>query len=224
MLGEPGELDPVHKQLPAFYFSNPTAVLSPLDDAPISPGCEMFDYELEVAAVIGVPGGNIPREDAISHIIGYTMYIDWSARDMQWADMQTRLGPGKGKDGATTLGPVLVTADEFESLRSGKGFDVNMSVAINGEPFSSNNWATINWGFDDVICYASRGTTLRSGDVLGSGTVGRGCLFEWSQLDPEGFRGWLKEGDVVTFTVDLIGSMSIRVAAADVRHLLSSGY
>lgn len=223
-LGTPGTVDPVHEKLPAFYLSNPTGVLAPSQDAPISPGCETFDYELEVAAVIGVPGGNIAREDAFKHIIGYTMYIDWSARDLQMVDMSTRLGPGKGKDGATTLGPVLVTADEFEPLRSGKGFDAKMSVAINGEPFSSNNWSTINWGFDDVVCYTSRGTTLRSGDVLGSGTVGRGCLFEWSKIDPDNFRGWLKEGDVVTFEVDLIGSMSIRVAAADVHHPLSSGY
>ena len=219
-----GEIDPLHHRFPAFYLSNHAAVLGPEDDAAISPGCEQFDYELEVAAVIGRPGTNIRPEDARDHIVGYTMYIDWSARDLQFEEMAVRLGPAKGKDGATTLGPVLVSADELEPLRKGKGFDVTMAVAINGEPVSTGNWSTIDWSFDDVVAYTSRGTHLVTGDVLGSGTVGRGCLFEHRALDPDGFRGWLQEGDVVTFEVDLIGRMDVRVAAPMPRHPLSSGH
>lgn len=219
-----GEVDPLHHEFPAFYLSNHAAVIGPEDDAAISPGCEQFDYELEVAAVIGRPGSNIRPEDAREHIVGYTTYIDWSARDLQFEEMSLRLGPAKGKDGATTLGPVLVSADELEPLRKDKGFDVAMSVAINGEPVSAGNWATIDWSFDDVVAYTSRGTHLVTGDVLGSGTVGRGCLFEHRALDPEGFRGWLQEGDVVTFEVDLIGRMDVRIAAPVTRHPLSSGH
>lgn len=219
-----GEIDPLHRQFPAFYLSNPLAVLGPSDEVPISPGCEAFDYEMEVAAVIGRAGGNIAPADAPQHIIGYTMYIDWSARDLQMEDMKSKLGPGKGKDGATTLGPMLVTADEFESLRSEKGFDISMSVSLNGRQISTGNWNSINWSFDDVIAYTSRGTRLTPGDVLGSGTVGKGCLFEQRQIDPENFPGWLKPGDVVTFEVDLIGRMDLRITEADLVHRLSSGY
>lgn len=218
------EFDDRHKQYPTFYFSNAQAVIGPQDDAAISPGCENFDYELEVAAVIGKPGTNIRPEDADQHIVGYTIYIDWSARDLQMDEMALRLGPAKGKDGATTLGPFLVTADEFEPFRKNKGFDRAMTVAINGEPFSSGNWSTIDWTFNDVVAYTSRGTTLASGDVLGSGTVGRGCLLEHYRLDPDGFRGWLKAGDEITFSVEGIGEMTQKVVPALERHPLSSGH
>ncbi|MEU6244015.1 fumarylacetoacetate hydrolase family protein [Streptomyces sp. NPDC047024] len=219
-----GSVDPLHHKFPAFYISNSAAVIGPSDPAPISPGCERFDYELEVAAVIGRPGSNIRTEDALDHIVGYTTYIDWSARDLQFEEMEVRLGPAKGKDGATTLGPVLVSADELEPLRSGKGFDVNMRVAIDGVPISAGNWSTIDWGFDDVVAYTSRGTHLQTGDVLGSGTVGKGCLYEQRALDPDNFRGWLREGEVVSFEVDLIGRMDVTVAAPLPWHPLSSGH
>lgn len=218
-----GTVDPLHSRFPAFYFSNHAAVIGPEDDVRVAPGSEQFDYELEVAAVIGRPGSNIAPHDASSHIVGYTMYIDWSARDLQVEEMAVHLGPAKGKDSATTLGPVLVSADELEPFRSGHGFDLTMSVSVDGQPISSGNWSTINWSFDDVVAYTSRGTHLRTGDVLGSGTVGGGCLVEQRALDPDGFRGWLREGEVVTFEVDHIGRMDIRVAAPFPRHPLSTG-
>lgn len=218
------DFDERHNRYPAFYFSNAQAVIGPQDDVAISPGCENFDYELEVAAVVGRPGSNIRPADAAEHIIGYTIYIDWSARDLQMDEMALRLGPAKGKDGATTLGPFLVTADELEPFRKNKGFDRAMTVKVNGEEVSSGNWSTIDWSFDDVVAYTSRGTTLASGDVLGSGTVGRGCLLEHYRLDPDGFRGWLKPGDRVTFTVEGIGEMTQTVVPALERHPLSSGH
>lgn len=219
-----GEIDPGHHKFPVFYVGNPMAIIGPSDVAHISPGCQMFDYELEVAAVVGKPGANIAPADAQQHIIGYTMYIDWSARDLQFEEMKLRLGPAKGKDGATTLGPVLVTADEFEAHRSGKGFDLAMSVAINGKPISKGNWSTINWSFNDVVAFTSRGTKLNAGDVLGSGTVGLGCLYEHFATNPDEFPGWLKPGDVVTFEVDLIGRMDLTVGEPEVLHPLSSGH
>ena len=121
------DIDKRHTSYPVFYFSNPASVVGPLDDVAVSPGCEQFDYELEVAAVIGKAGTNIAPQDAASHIAGYTIYCDWSARDLQMDEMTLGLGPAKGKDGATTLGPVLVTG-----RRKGKGFDLAMTVAING--------------------------------------------------------------------------------------------
>lgn len=219
-----GEIDARHNLYPAFYISNAAAVVGPHDDVPISPGCEKFDYELEVAAVIGKPGTNIAPSDANDHIIGYTMYCDWSARDLQMDEMQLGLGPAKGKDSATTLGPVLITADELEPLRSGKGFDLTMTATINGEQISKGNWSTIDWSFDDVVAYTSRGTTLRTGDVLGSGTVGRGCLYEHSLTAPDTFRGWLKPGDEVLLEVEKIGQLRQRVVPSLPMHRLSSGH
>lgn len=219
-----GSVDSLHHRFPTFYLSNHAAVLGPEEEARISPGCTEFDYELEIAAVIGRPGSNLAPEAAREHIVGYTTYIDWSARDLQMAEMSLRLGPAKGKDGATTLGPVLVTADEFEPYRRGKGFDIDMSVQINGESISKGNWSTINWSFDDIVAFTSRGTSLETGAVIGSGTVGRGCLLEHRSLDFDGFRGWLRAGDVVTFEVDLIGRMDVQVAPSLIKHPLSSGY
>ncbi|PRZ43361.1 2-keto-4-pentenoate hydratase/2-oxohepta-3-ene-1,7-dioic acid hydratase in catechol pathway [Antricoccus suffuscus] len=218
------DIDERHSRYPAFYFSNPAGVIGPYDEVAISPGCEQFDYELEIAAVIGTAGSNIRPQDAAAHIAGYTIYCDWSARDIQMDEMVVGLGPAKGKDGATTLGPVLVTADELEPFRKNKGFDLAMTVAINGQPFSAGNWSTIDWSFDDVVAYTSRGTHLVPGDVLGSGTVGRGCLLEHFRMDPDGFRGWLAPGDEVVLEVERIGQLRQKVVAAPERHPLSSGH
>lgn len=219
-----GDLHESHRQFPTFYFSNAAGVLGPQDDVAITPGSQWFDYELEVAVVIGTPATNVAPEEASSHIAGYTMYIDWSARDLQQNEMALRLGPAKGKDGATTIGPVLVTPDEMKQYASGLGFDATMTVDINGEQISSGNWSTINWSFDDVIAYTSRGTTLRTGDVIGSGTVGLGCLLEHYRRDGDGFRGWLQPGDVVTLEVEHIGRLQQRIVEGMPHHPLSSGY
>lgn len=182
-------VDQRHLEVPGFYFSNAAAVIGPHDDVAISPGSEMFDFELEVAAVIGTPGSSIPREKAEEHIAGYLIFCDWSARDLQIQERALQLGPAKGKDGANSLGPMLVTPDEIAHLRSGEGFDLAMTAHVNGELVSEGRWSTIDWGFADIIAYASRGTRLRPGDVIGSGTVASGCLFEHFALDPAGFRG-----------------------------------
>lgn len=215
-----GTVDPRHNLYPIFYFSNPASIIGPYDEVRISPGSERFDYELEVAAVIGQGGMNIRPEQAMDHVAGYTIYCDWSARDIQ----MDNLGPIKGKDGAITLGPVLVTPDEIEPLRAGKGFDLDMSVDINGELFTRGNWSSINWSFADVISYVARGTTLRPGDVIGSGTVGRGCLYEHWKSAPDNFRGWLKPGDQVTLEIERIGRLKQTVVAGLPKHPLSSGF
>ena len=129
----------------------------------------------------------------------------------------------KGKDGATTLGPVLVTRDEIEHRRKGKGFDLAMSVALNGIPFTEGNWSSIDWSFGDIVSYVSRGTRLVPGDVIGSGTVGWGCLLEHDISAPERFPGWLRPGDRVELEVELIGRLDHTIAPALPWHPLSSG-
>lgn len=216
--------DERNHQFPAFYFSNVAAVVGPHDDVPISPGCERFDYELEVCAVIGTPGSTIRLDDADSHIAGYMLLCDWSARDLQMNEMALRLGPAKGKDGANTLGPMLVTPDEIAGRRAGPSFDLAMTGYVNGELVSEGNWSTIDWGFADMITYMSRGTRLRPGDVIGSGTVPTGCLFEHFAMDPDGFRGWLQPGDEVRLVVEELGELRQRVVPGVKPEPLSSGF
>jgi 2-keto-4-pentenoate hydratase/2-oxohepta-3-ene-1,7-dioic acid hydratase in catechol pathway len=217
-------VDHRHLQFPPFYFSNTAAVIGPHDDVPVAPDSTMFDYELEIAAVIGTPGSTIPLGEAEEHIAGYMIWCDWSSRDLQVNEMPLRLGPAKGKDTANTLGPMLVTADEIEPFRSGAGFDLEMTGHVNGELVSRSNWRTVDWGFPDMITYASRGTTLRTGDVIGSGTVETGCLFEHYATDPDGFRGWLRPGDEVRLAVEQLGELRQRIVPGVPAERLSSGY
>lgn len=207
------ELAPIWSEQPSFYFSNPHATLGPSDPAPISPGCSMFDFELEVAAVIGVDGFNLHPDEAEAHIAGYTIFCDWSARDLQLAEMQFGLGPVKGKDTGTTLGPMLVTADELAPHRSGNGFDLAMRAWINDDLVTEGSLAQLDWSFPEMVAYASRGTHVRVGDVIGSGTVPLGCLLEHAMRDGEDFRGWLAPGDRVRIEVELLGSLDLEVAA-----------
>ncbi|WP_371547788.1 fumarylacetoacetate hydrolase family protein [Streptomyces sp. NBC_00554] len=197
-------------QAPTFYFSNPYAMIGAHDDVPVPPGCERFDFELEVAAVIGKSGRNLSPAQAREHIIGYTILNDWSARDLQGREMRVGLGPAKGKDSATTLGPWLVTADELEPHRTADGFlDLHLTVEVNGETVGQDSLADMAWTFEEMTAYASRGTWVRPGDVLGSGTCGNGgCLAElWGRhLVPE--PPPLAPGDTVTMTVQGIGSIS----------------
>ncbi|MDN5916013.1 MAG: fumarylacetoacetate hydrolase family protein [Pseudonocardia sp.] len=217
-------VDERHERYPPFYFSNVAAVIGPHDDVGVPPGCERFDYELEVAAVIGKPGSDIAPADAWGHIAGYTLLCDWSGRDLQIDEMALGLGPAKGKDSANTLGPMLVTADELEPHRNRRGISAAMTGYVNGDPVSAGNWDDVDWGFDDMIAYASRGTRLRPGDVIGSGTVPTGCLFEHYALDPDHFRGWLEPGDEVRLAVEHLGEIRHRIVEGRPAPALSSGY
>jgi 2-keto-4-pentenoate hydratase/2-oxohepta-3-ene-1,7-dioic acid hydratase in catechol pathway len=198
---------------PAFYFTNPYAVRGPHDDVPVPPGCGLFDLELEVAAVIGRTGTDLRPDEAESYIAGYTILNDWSARDLQFAEMEVRLGPTKGKDTATTLGPVLVTPDELEPWRSGTAYDLAMTVEINGELIGEDRWSSMAFSYGDMVAYASRGTEVRPGDVLGSGTCGGGCLAELWGRDGLGAHPPLQPDDVVTVSVERLGSLTTRITA-----------
>ncbi|OLT12747.1 hypothetical protein BJF78_23675 [Pseudonocardia sp. CNS-139] len=208
---------------PPFYFSNPAAAVGARADVAMAPDTEQFDFELEVAAVIGVEGSNVAVADAESHIFGYTIFCDWSARDIQMHERDL-FGPVKGKDTANGLGPFVVTADELAPFRSGRSFHLRMAAYVNDELVGEGCWDQIDWGFPDMIAYASRGTRVRPGDVIGSGTVPTGCLFEHFAMDPEGFRGWLQVGDEVRLVVEQLGEIRSRVTAPPAVQRLSTGY
>ncbi|BCL31051.1 fumarylacetoacetate hydrolase family protein [Streptomyces aurantiacus] len=195
---------------PTFYFTNPHAVFGPHDDIPVPPGTAALDFELEVAAVIGREGSDLTAEQAREHIVGYTVFNDWSARDLQSAEMRVGLGPCKGKDTATTLGPYLVTADELEPYRDGDGFlRLALTAEINGHVVGRDLLSNMSWTFEEMVTYASRGTRVVPGDVLGSGTCGNGgCLAELWGRRGEQSPPPLQPGDTVTLTVEGIGSVT----------------
>jgi fumarylacetoacetate (FAA) hydrolase len=170
-------------EIPVFYFSNPAAVYGPDDEIPYPQGTRELDYELELAAVIGAEG----------KIAGFTIMNDWSARDLQRAEMKVGLGPSKGKDFATSLGPVIVTVDEFD------GSSGEMVAHVNGEERSRGSVSDMHHSWAAIRDHAARNTRLLPGDILGSGTVGTGCILEL------GDGRWLDEGDVVELEVDGIG-------------------
>lgn len=207
--------NPLYYEQPVFYFSNPAAIQGPYDDARIAPGSSCYDYELEVAAVIGRGGSNISPDRAEDHVAGYTLFCDWSARDLQEDEMTFHIGPAKAKDTATSLGPYLVSPDELAPFKAEKGFDLAMSASVNGKQYSSGNWSSIYWSFSDLIAYASRGTTLVPGDVIGAGTVGTGCIVELSRVHGLDAYPYLVENDVVELTVAELGSIRATLTGAE---------
>jgi 2-keto-4-pentenoate hydratase/2-oxohepta-3-ene-1,7-dioic acid hydratase in catechol pathway len=200
-------VDPVWYKMPLFYFSNPAAVLGPRDNVAISPGSQQWDYELEIAAVVGRGGRDLDPATAESHIAGYLILCDWSARDIQAAEMLGMLGPAKGKDSATSLGPWLVTPDELGPRRAGHAYDLEMTASVNGRRWSTGNMSTIYWSFGQLLAYASRGTELRPGDIIGSGTVGTGCILELSRVHGSDAYPWLTPGDKVNLEVTGLGTI-----------------
>jgi fumarylacetoacetate (FAA) hydrolase len=188
---------------PVFYFTNPGNVFGPDDEIPYPGYTNELDYELEIAAVIGKPGRDITPEDAPKHIFGYTIFNDWSARDIQREEMKVGLGPGKGKDFASSLGPCIVTLDELSERATGRPgvYDLPMRARVNGKEMSRGNFQDIYWSFGDIVARASQAVTLMPGDVIGSGTVGTGCLLELTKAKGP----WLKPGDEVELEIDGIG-------------------
>ena len=201
---------------PTFYFTNPHAILGPDDEISFPSASQARDLELEVAVVVGKPGSSLSVDEAEQHVFGYTIMNDWSARDVQGREMQVGLGPAKGKDFGTTLGPWIVTADELEPYRDADGFlDLWCTIAVNGDEIGRDLLSGMGWTFETLIAYASRDSAVEAGDVLGSGTVGNGgCLAElWGRRgtqDPPP----LQLGDVVTLTVDGLGSLTNAVGVA----------
>ena len=207
------EMDPDWYELPVFYFTNACAVIGDGDDVAIPPGSSELDYELEVAAIIGRGGSNLSSDEAEGRIAGFTVMNDWSARDLQRREMKLSMGPVKGKDFATTLGPMFVTPDELADVRMDRAYDLAMTATVNGVEYSRASLADIYWSFGEMIAYASRGTRVQTGDVIGSGTCGTGCILELSLVHGSDEYPWLKPGDEVTLSVERLGSITNRVVA-----------
>ncbi|MFD1019222.1 fumarylacetoacetate hydrolase family protein [Thalassobacillus hwangdonensis] len=192
---------------PVFYFSNHLAIKGPQDTVDKPHSCEWLDYELEIACIIGKEGKDITVEEAEEHIFGYCILNDWSARDLQREEMKVGLGPAKGKDFATSIGPWLVTKDELEAYRIGDRFDLEMTASVNGELLSKGNYKDIHYTFAEMIARASEGVTLYPGEVIGSGTVGTGCILELgTDIHP-----WLKPGDEVELEITGLGQLNNKI-------------
>jgi 2-keto-4-pentenoate hydratase/2-oxohepta-3-ene-1,7-dioic acid hydratase in catechol pathway len=213
-------MDPDWYELPVFYFQNPAAIHPADAEVALPPGCAQFDYELEWAAVIGRDGANLTPEEAEDHIAGYVLLCDWSARDLQAREVRQGMGPVKGKDSATSLGPWLVTPDELAPRRVGNAFDLQMRASVNGRPYSKGNAGDLYWSFGQMISYASRGTRVVAGDVIGSGTVGTGCILELSTVHGADQYPWLQVGDEVTLEADLLGAITARITEPQPLHRL----
>jgi 2-keto-4-pentenoate hydratase/2-oxohepta-3-ene-1,7-dioic acid hydratase in catechol pathway len=205
------EMEPDWYELPIFYFTNPAAIVGPFDDVAVPPGSHQLDFELEVAAVVGRAGVDLGPDEAEGHIAGFCVMNDWSARDLQRREMKLSLGPAKGKDFATSLGPFLVTPDELEPHRAGRAFDLAMTASVNGREYSRASLAEIYWSFGEMLAYASRGTRVMPGDVVGSGTCGTGCILELSLVHGDEAYPWLQPGDEVALEVEQLGRMVNRV-------------
>jgi fumarylacetoacetate (FAA) hydrolase len=213
------EMIPEFDQYPIFYFTNHNSIQGPGNIICMPDHFEKLDFELEAAIVICKPGRNIPAAEADEYIGGLMIMNDMSARKLQMEEMLLNLGPAKGKDFATAVGPVLVTLDELEQYEvpckenhNGKSWNLSMKCSVNGIQVSEGNLADMDWTFAEIIERCSYGVDLFPGDIIGSGTVGTGCFLELNGTgklnDPHYQEQWLKEGDVVDMEIDALGKLS----------------
>ncbi len=220
------EMIPEFDQYPIFYFTNHHSILGPGDVVCMPDHFEKLDFELEAAIVICKGGRNIKAEDADEYIGGLLIMNDLSARRLQMEEMVLNLGPAKGKDFATTIGPWLVTLDELAEYEiepkeghRGKNWNLKMTCTVNGVPVSEGNLGDMDWTFAEIIERASYGVDLHPGDVIGSGTVGTGCFLELNGTgkleNPEYAEQWLQNGDVVEMEIDGLGMLANRIVAED---------
>jgi 2-keto-4-pentenoate hydratase/2-oxohepta-3-ene-1,7-dioic acid hydratase in catechol pathway len=188
---------------PVFYFGHTGNLFGNDEDIVKPTETNELDFELELAAVIGRSGRDIPASDAWDYIAGLTVMNDWSARDIQRQEMSVGLGPAKAKDFATSFGPVMITLDEVRDRIDGETVTLQMCARINGEPVSNDSSASMYWGFPRLIEAAARYAELRPGDIIGSGTCGGGCIYELgSNIQP-----WLVSGDEVELEIERIGRL-----------------
>ncbi len=203
------EMNPAWYQEPVFYFSNTGSLIGHGAEVSAPLGCEELDYELELGVVIGKGGRDIAPEEVWQHVAGFTILNDLSARDLQRREMKVGLGPAKGKDFATAVGPWLATLDEFEDRIDAQGrVTLDMRARVNGRELSRGNAASMHFSWPQIIARASADAELHPGDLIGSGTVGTGCILE---LGPEHTGGWLKSGDEVELEIERIGVLRTRI-------------
>lgn len=221
------EMIPEFDQYPIFYFTNHHSVQGPGPVACMPDHFEKLDFELEAAIVICKHGKNIKAEFADEYIGGLMIMNDFSARLLQMEEMKLNLGPAKGKDFATAIGPWLVTLDELQQFEippkeghTGKSWNLKMTCAVNGVQVSQGNLGDMDWTFAEIIERASYGVDLYPGDVIGSGTVGTGCFLELNGTgkltQPDYQEQWLQPGDVVEMQIDQLGTLSNTITADEI--------
>jgi fumarylacetoacetate (FAA) hydrolase len=199
-----GEIPEAWFRLPVFYFSNTSELRGPDEPVWCPAASRELDYELEVAALIDTPAVDLTRDRAEEAIGGFTIFNDWSARDLQREETTVRLGPAKGKDFASSFGPWLVTPDELADVRTATGYDVTMTATVNGQETSRGVWSDAQFSFGQMLARASADARLRPGDLVGSGTVGTGCLLE---VRDQTLGRYLEPGDSVVLHVDRLGEL-----------------
>lgn len=202
------DVNPEWFEAPVFYFSNPNTISTTGAVIRFPSESKKWDYELEIGAILGGGGSDLTPEEAEAIIAGYVVVNDWSCRDIQRHEMSSSMGPAKGKDFATSISPFLVTPDEIEDRREGKGFNLKMTAFVRGEQFSDNKWSTIHFSIPEMIARASKNAAVYPGELFGSGTVGFGCLLE------RGFDHdlWLKSGNEVILEIERIGKLVNKIA------------
>ena len=226
------DMIPEFDQFPIFYFTNHNAILGPSQDILCMPDHMLrLDFELEAAIVIGKKGRNILAKDADEYIAGYMIMNDMSARGLQMEEMKLNLGPAKGKDFCTIIGPYLITKDELadkkvetKSSHVGDTYSLAMKCWVNGELLSEGNMKDMNWTFAEIVERCAYGADVLPGDVIGSGTVGTGCLLELNGTnklnDPSYEPVWLKEGDVIEMEIEGLGRIKNKVVLENSDHSL----
>lgn len=198
---------------PVGYLSNVASILGPRDAVEIPGGSERLDFELEVGAILGRPARSLTPDEAGSCIAGFVVLCDWSARDLQFREMDGRLGPFKGKDFASSLGSVFVTPDELSDRRAGTGYDLLMSSGVNGRVYGTDRWSSAYWSFEELVSYASWNTCVEARSLIGSGTCQGGCILELSLRHGEDEYPWLTPGDEVALSIERLGDIRARVDA-----------
>jgi fumarylacetoacetate (FAA) hydrolase len=212
------EMIPEFDQYPIFYFTNHNAIQGPGPVYCMPDHFDKLDFELEAAIVICKQGRNIPAEEADEYIGGFMIMNDLSARTLQMEEMKLNLGPAKGKDFSTVIGPMLVTPDELEAFlapakpgHTGNNYNLKMTCRINGVQVSEGNMGDMDWTFAEIIERCAYGVNLMPGDVIGSGTVGTGCFLELNGTgklqDPNYQEQWLQPGDVVELEIEGLGTL-----------------
>ncbi|HAP00569.1 MAG TPA: fumarylacetoacetate hydrolase [Bacteroidetes bacterium] len=220
---------PEFDQYPIFYFTNHNSIQGEGEIVCMPDHFQKLDFELESAIVICRQGKNIIAEEADNFIGGYMIMNDMSARTLQMEEMLLNLGPAKGKDFCTVIGPMLVTPDELEPYKIpakenhvGNCYNLEMKCWVNGKLVSEGNMGSMDWTFAEIIERASYGVDLHPGDVIGSGTVGTGCFLELNGTgklnDPNYAEQWLQPGDVIDMEITGLGKLTNTIAKADTEY------
>lgn len=200
---------------PIGYFSNAANLRGPREGMEVPGGSASLDFELEVGAVIGREVRSATPDETAASIAGFLILCDWSARDTQFREMDGRLGPYKGKDFGSSLGPIFITPDEIAGRRVGNGYDLLMTSTVNGREYGHDQWSSAYWSFEELISYASWNSVVEPGSLIGSGTCEGGCILELSIRHGAEKYPWLADGDEVKLSIELMGDLRSTITAPE---------